>query len=766
MKQAKRRVWSILLACVMLLTMLPAGAWAADGVKEVADSGALLAAFEQDGEVRLTADITLTTSLTVEHTNTLDLNGYHLNLGAKRINVQPNSNLTISDGSADGKGSITSSLYAIVVWPSHSDDADEINGHLVITGGQISGDSIAVFNGGDFELQGGKLISKGSGGTGVYSSANAGNYGYQTQLTNKITNVMSGGEIEAEYGVALFGRGIPEGNLANIEYDAVQFTMTDGVIRAEMGVSTNASAGETAGNIIQISGGEIISSDEGGAALYLPAIGKTTISGGKITGAQAIRICAGELNITGGTITGTSAANQEDLVPGGAGGTAGAIVVGKASTGYIGDIEVNISGDAVIQNTSTPAQDEAKPAIVVSDKGMTNGTEQTITGSNGTFKYSETAIIVNVDGANGLKVEGDVIKTSTVADGGTTPAEPDGGNVSLNLKNAVIDGDLVNNSTSTGISMEGGSVKNITNSNKGSITVNQAQVSGEVSNTGSNEAKGQITLIGCETTATSNSGENITVISAVEDGKIVSTNGETYTDLTIALKDAKPGDTLYLGKGTFTATADNQFVIDENAVTLVGQGEKTVINADKYRVYGQAGFVVQADDVTIKNVRIVSGTPDGNASSDALKFTLKNDNGTYRVLEGGRVENVTLYSETGHGLNIHGVDGMVVDGVTVEQAGKLSMAISSSPDVRISKTTTAKTTWGQVQNVTFDIGVMYKDGDPNYPKVTHVMFGEGNNFANEGTFYSKYRTDARLRSGAADSVRMISKDNVQRRLLD
>ena len=164
MKQAKRRVWSILLACVMLLTMLPAGVWAADGVTEVADSGALLAAFEQDGEVRLTADITLTTPLTAEHTNTLDLNGYHLDLGAKRINVQPNSNLTISDGSADGKGSITSSLYAIVVWPSHSDAADEVNGHLVITGGQISGDSIAVFNGGDFELQGGKLISKGSGG--------------------------------------------------------------------------------------------------------------------------------------------------------------------------------------------------------------------------------------------------------------------------------------------------------------------------------------------------------------------------------------------------------------------------------------------------------------------------------------------------------------------------------------------------------------------------------------------------------------------------
>ena len=40
MKQAKRRVWSILLVCFILLTMLPAGAWAADeDVTEVTDSG-------------------------------------------------------------------------------------------------------------------------------------------------------------------------------------------------------------------------------------------------------------------------------------------------------------------------------------------------------------------------------------------------------------------------------------------------------------------------------------------------------------------------------------------------------------------------------------------------------------------------------------------------------------------------------------------------------------------------------------------------------
>ena len=41
MKQVKRRVWSILLACVMLLTMLPASAWAAEeDVAEVISAGA------------------------------------------------------------------------------------------------------------------------------------------------------------------------------------------------------------------------------------------------------------------------------------------------------------------------------------------------------------------------------------------------------------------------------------------------------------------------------------------------------------------------------------------------------------------------------------------------------------------------------------------------------------------------------------------------------------------------------------------------------
>lgn len=76
--------------------------------------------------------------------------------------------------------------------------------------------------------------------------------------------------------------------------------------------------------------GGTVDGTENGTGMYLPAIGITNISGGTVTGAQGIRICAGELNITGGTIQGTALSDDSDLIAGGSGGTNGAIVVGKA----------------------------------------------------------------------------------------------------------------------------------------------------------------------------------------------------------------------------------------------------------------------------------------------------------------------------------------------------------------------------------------------------------------------------------------------------
>ena len=788
MQKATRRVWSILLVCFILLTMLPAGAWAADDVKEVADSGALIDAFAKGGEIQLTKDIDMSLGkndtdafiLEVKSGNgvVLDLNGHTLSYSTTKFqndtgvffNVYEESSLTIKD--TVGKGHVTihetytgakdstpmmkpvqvrakgTFILESGVIENTNPDFAAANvianyGTLLIKGGEIKGVScvqnVAPVAGGGTMWKGLKATCTISGGklTGVPAT---------TAQALKEAGRDTNGAIGASYGATIMGAGAPGGDLSKVDNSLVTLNIDGGEIRAAQAVGTNASSGRYAGFTIRVTNG-VLEGTNDGTGMYLPGVGETYISGGEITADQAIRICAGTLNITGGTITGTALSDNTDLVPGGSGGTPGVIVVGKASDGYVGNIEVNISENAVIQNTASG--EGVKPTIVVSDKNMSGNNTQTITGMDGkpipdaTYTYDKTSISVNVEG---VKIKGDVVKISSLD---SKDPSNSGGNVSLNLTNAVIDGNLINNSTSTGISMEGGSVKDIKNSNKGSITVNQAKVSGEVSNTGKGDDKGQITLIGCETTATNKPGENITVISAVRENEIVSTNGKTYTGLATALQEAlqeaKPGDTLYLGKGTFTATADNQFVINKNAVTLVGQGEETVIDAGKYRVDGQAGFVVQADNVTIKKVKIVADTPSGEkATSDALKFALKNDNGTCRVLEGGRVENVTLSSETGHGLNIHGVDGMVVDGVTVKKAGKLSMAISSSPDVYISNTSTVETSWG---GAPFDIGIMHNGNDSNnYLKVTHVTFGEGNNFANDGTFYSEYRTDASLGS--------------------
>ena len=88
MKQAKRRVWSILLACVMLLTMLPAGAWAADEAQEVGTAAELIQAFSAGGEIRLKNDITVNNAdinfnaliLQAGVSATLDLNQHTLTM--------------------------------------------------------------------------------------------------------------------------------------------------------------------------------------------------------------------------------------------------------------------------------------------------------------------------------------------------------------------------------------------------------------------------------------------------------------------------------------------------------------------------------------------------------------------------------------------------------------------------------------------------------------------------------------------------------------
>lgn len=551
------------------------------------------------------------------------------------------------------------------------------------------------------------------------------------------------GYVGASYGVALYGPGY---TTSGVDNDAVILNMDGGVIRAMQGIGTNASSGKYAGFTINMTDG-LIDGTKNGTGMYLPAMGVTNIYGGEVTGAQGIRICAGELNMTGGTLTGTALSDNSDLVAGGSGGTNGALVVGKASNGYVGDIDINISGDAVIRNTAAGGENDVQPTIVVSDKNMASTVSQEIKGKDGTpvgsFTYGSTSISVSVDGA---EIDGDVVKISNL----TQNATLDGGSTTLQLNNAAVSGSVINQTSGTSLSVDGGSiggdVKNIgkgsismqktsvtgsvVNSNAGAVTVVESTVQGSVKNSGS----GTVTLIGTDVKGeTSDSG--VTDLPSVEDDQIVSSNGETYksNELGKALSELPAGGTLYLGKGTFAASSINQFLIDadQSNVTIRGQGDDTVINTGSYSVYGQAGFFVGADNVTIENLKIVSTSEDPNVA--AIKFSYGNT--PYRVLQGGVLRNVTLSCDKGHGANIHGVDGMLIDDVTVKNAGKLSISVANSPEVTVQNTTTATGGWGS------DIGIMYTEGGEAYKNVSHVILGSGNQFANEGVFYSEYIGD-------------------------
>ena len=133
-------------------------------------------------------------------------------------------------------------------------------------------------------------------------------------------------------------------------------TINGGVIDAQWGgvsdggiaLGSNGSKSDaTYGFTLNINGGEIKGGEQ---TLYLPGAGKTTITGGKLTGsARGIEIRAGELTITGGEISANVARNTNAAANNGASGSyTGALVAVKpasvSASGYVGDIVLNISG--------------------------------------------------------------------------------------------------------------------------------------------------------------------------------------------------------------------------------------------------------------------------------------------------------------------------------------------------------------------------------------------------------------------------------------
>ena len=595
----KKSVLAIALAVLMAVSLLTVGAMA---------EGTALPNADANGVITLTEDVTLSDVKKFTEDTILDLAGHTLTL--PRIDAENGASVVIRDSSSSKTGRITSASSVAAAVRANSSMTLE-SGTIECTYTDAKNNGIAIFNMGTFTMSGGTV----KGVTGIYNTA----WNGATEVKGKIVCNIEGGTVDAGiWGVCVMGRGIKNGDLSTVDNSGVVLNFSAGTIKTGeggQGICGNASSGTRAGFTVNMIGGDIICNDACG--MYLPSIGVTNISGGTITAAQCIRICSGELNVTGGTITCNEVSDGTDLIAGGSGGTLGAIVVGKAGNGYVGDIEVNVGGSAVIENTASGIENDVYPTIVVSDKNMAQTSEQKYndpaTGDpiEAVFKYSETSTVVNIS----AEVNGDIVKISNL----TSTSTQDGGNTALNLDGATVDGNVINQTSA------------------GGVFINNSQVTGTVSAGTGNS----VTVIGSSVGAISEG--NVVVVDSTVDGTpttnpgtaVASVNGVTYDSLTEALAVAKAGNTVYLLNDV---EIDAALAIPAG-VTLDGN-DFTIEASEAF----SGSYLINLNNGDLSNVKIMDVVLDGNNKASIL---LKVGDGA--VCSGLTVSGVTFKNAT-HGV--------------------------------------------------------------------------------------------------------------------
>ena len=184
------------------LNGLYVAALTANRVAEVTTAEELTAALENNANdtVKLTTDITIATTLMVNRTVTLDLNGFLLQMTGSDsvIKVESGGNLTIQDSSTSTQHKFNpNSVYSrlqIGMWKLDEAGSEIVSGG-VITGGcsdstQSNGGGVFVNAGGTLTMTGGSIVgcaAVGRGG-GVYLA-------YDSASGKKSTFIMEGGSI-------------------------------------------------------------------------------------------------------------------------------------------------------------------------------------------------------------------------------------------------------------------------------------------------------------------------------------------------------------------------------------------------------------------------------------------------------------------------------------------------------------------------------------------------------------------------------------------
>ncbi len=682
----KRKFFAAFLSLCMVMSLVPMTALAAtedDGAGTPSTQAATKLPDAVDGVITLKEDVTLSTAYKVTEGNVIiDLAGHTLaynGTGGVFLDVKGGS-LTILDSGENGEVKVNETYNGT----KNDENTQQIKCVKVCAGatftlesGTITNTNTAfeatqvISNYGTTNIKGG--IVKGVIPIFIFNPVRG-----EKEWTNySATCNVSGGNIEGvapttyggeekyqgtsvkdlnwSYGIGIYGPGVGSGG--TVDNNKSVLNITGGTITAGQAIGTNASSGRYAGYTINMSGGTV---DGGsGTGMYLPAIGVTNISGGTVTAAQAIRICAGELNVTDGTITCTAVSDNSDLIAGGSGGTLGAIVVGKASNGYVGDIVVNVSGSAVVQNTADKTgSNDVYPTIVVSDKNMALASDQYIkdpaTGNNTneTFKYSETSTSVTVNAT----IKGDIVKISNLTQSSTTQ---DGGKTSLDITGGTVTGDVINQTTEGDLGISGSNITgDVTNKSKGEVVIsNNSKIDGTVSNAGTDGEKGSMAILDSTVTGAINdaAGNNITIVNSTvnnvpttnTEGKVAMIGAKTYDTLEKAIEAAQDGGTVVLlanitneNVGTIDDDADTVLTIDKS-ITIQGNGNEISIDLsipDTFRDRDQIFSIGQTKEskveVTLDGVTMtIKGNTAGKGDAFDVWGTLNITNGSNITVE-------------------------------------------------------------------------------------------------------------------------------------
>lgn len=340
------------------------------GAETAAELNALLAG-GNIALVKLEESFTVTEQLVVSRPLTLDLNGKTLTVdrvggftdGA--ISVTGAGNLTIKNGA------ITSENALCLIHVNENTTLTIEDGAYDLTGATgenntKSDDSrfIRIEDGATANVEGGTFTST------RYSRSGALNIRAGGTLN------MTGGTVNTEYGIALFGQ------------DATANLSGNTVINANsIGISGNGTK-TWEGYKITIQEGVVINSK--GTGLYLPSAGTTEITSASVFGGErGIAIRAGNLTLTNASITAEKARDENgQLENGQSGEVTGALIVGKPSTtsqtGYVGDIQVVISGGTLVNRA-----DEGD-SIVIDARHNPQSNTITVTGGENKVVITET----------------------------------------------------------------------------------------------------------------------------------------------------------------------------------------------------------------------------------------------------------------------------------------------------------------------------------------------------------------------------------------